>query len=335
MFGLLRQRRPTAVFDRSPRGRGRFGVLLTHLQQVARYLRCVMRRRSGVVLYVALSGGWGQAVDFAYLLFARIFCCQIFVHHHSFSYFNRVRPINRLVFTMLRRADHIVLSEGMGRALAERYGIPSKRIRTLSNAAFFQPAETLEGRPGGLEEPISIGFNSNITLAKGFMDFFEVLKGLSAQGVSYRACIAGAMTESACGAFEQLLRDCPHVRYLGAVEGEAQLAFYRSLDVLLFPSRYVNEAEPLVLHEAMQQSVHVIACGRGSIPEMLANDAGIVLSPQEFVELGVAQISAWVRQPELLRRAQERSLVQAQRLQREAADRLEQTLSAIVDAKLF
>ena len=55
--------------------------------------------------------------------------------------------------------------------------------------------------------------------------------------------------------------------------GSTRSAFIGSLDIFLFPTNYANEAEPLVIYEAMRRGVYVIACDRGAISEMLLNGA--------------------------------------------------------------
>jgi len=64
------------------------------------------------------------------------------------------------------------------------------------------------------------------------------------------------------------------------------------VDVLLFPTDYANEAEPLVIHEAIRSGAHVIACERGAIPDILSNGAGLVV-PRRFS--GRPQSASFVR----------------------------------------
>ena len=69
-----------------------------------------------------------------------------------------------------------------------------------------------------------------------------------------------------------------HVRvidYVGPRYGRDKDAFYDSIDVLVFPTQ--NEAEPLVVHEAIERGVPVIAYGSGAIPEIINSDCGRVV----------------------------------------------------------
>ncbi len=62
------------------------------------------------------------------------------------------------------------------------------------------------------------------------------------------------MTPAVEPEFRKLLEAAGYASYLGPIYGDAKTAFYGNLDVLLFPSNYVNEAEPLVIHEACERA---------------------------------------------------------------------------------
>lgn len=290
MLELCQQGAAVSVFDRTPRG-GRFQGLMNQLLRPLRYLAwSVWRPRA--VFYLGLSGGNGQWFDLPYALIARLFAGRIFVHHHSFAYIRRPRPINRILFAVLSKAQHIVLSAGMGRSLAQTYGLKAERVTVLSNAALFPAmAHAAKSRDAALPS-LRIGFLSNITLEKGIAEFFLVLDALKHAKVPYRASVAGPVAENARPKFDQLLTRAADTRYLGALYGDAKEAFYDELDVLLFPTKYANEAEPLVIHEAMRHGVYTLACDRGAIAETLEGGAGEVFADTEFV----ASAARWLAQ---------------------------------------
>ena len=118
----------------------------------------------------------------------------------------------------------------------------------------------------------------------------------------------------ALSCFQRLLAGAVDVDYLGPVYGEAKRDFYQRLDILLFPTRYINEAEPLVIHEAIRSGVHVMACARGAIGEVLSNGAGLVFEQEVFVAEAVAAIRALDADRAALASAQRLSFEQARRL---------------------
>lgn len=328
MLQRLRARSSVQVFDRAPR----HNALRHQLRQLSgpfRYFATCLRVRRGSI-YLGLSGGLGQAFDAVYLLFARVSGQRMFVHHHSFAYVNSASPLNRLLFAVARNAVHVVLSAKMGAQLACRYGIHANRIRVLSNAAFFASPAQFVAERSPAHGPLRIGFLSNISFEKGIDEFFQVLEQLRDKQVAYNAVIAGPVAPEAQDEFERSLARAPQTAYIGAVYAEAKTQFFRGIQVLLFPTKYVNEAEPLVIHEALRSSVYVVACDRGAIAEVLQNRAGLALQSENFVEQAASHLAQLQSDQLVLEAARRAAHDQATRIQRAATSQLELLLDEIV-----
>lgn len=322
MLERLRAKSVVTVFDRAPRTMSGFAARLRPLINLVRYCIWCASSKEGD-LYVGLSGGLGQIVDWPYILIARAFRRRIFIHHHTFSYINAPSMLNKCLFSLLRQETHIVLSRRMRSELSRIYRLDSSKVRVISNAAFYDATDGNPPARGDDSAPIHLGFLSNITFEKGFVEFFGVLTELKRKGIEYRAHIAGPLSPAARERFDELLASSSNVVYAGPVYGEAKAQFYRELDIFLFPTSYVNEAEPLVVYEAMRSAVHVIACDRGAIAEMLANGAGLVFARDAVVEAAAAHIAKFSRDRSALVRAQELSYQQARRIRSAARVELE------------
>jgi glycosyltransferase involved in cell wall biosynthesis len=99
-------------------------------------------------------------------------------------------------------------------------------------------------------------------------------------------------------AVRERLRTLPQVEYVGPQYGAAKDAFYEGIDVLIFPTRYENETEGIVNHEAMSRGIPVIAYGRGCIPEIVGADCGLVIDPAEpFVPAALTKLENWLADP--------------------------------------
>ena len=328
MLDRLRKRMPVAVFNRAPNLRAPAYGILQQLANSARFFGLCLGRRE-VVLYLALSGGRGQLVDLIYVLISRLFGRQIFVHHHSFVYINSPSWLNRCFFSLVRNAAHIVLSPNMGESLTRVYGLSAGAVRVVSNAAFF---ETDDGHARATDDdtaPLQLGFLSNITFEKGIVEFFEVLAALKRRGVDYRAHIAGPVSPEAQQTFQQLLGSTAQVNYAGPLYGEEKERFYRQLDLFLFPTRYANEAEPLVIYEALRRGVHVIACDRGAIAEMLREGAGLVFPREKMVEAAADHIENFSKDRRALFSARCLSMQRAQRIRSTSKTSLENLVSCM------
>ena len=300
------------IFDRTPRDDNVVLKRVRQLLQPFRYMAWCLKGRD-LSLYLALSGGHGQIFDWPYVMIAKIFGSRIFIHHHSFAYLNSPNIFNRVLLAMVRKETHIVLSEGMGLALANTYKLDSNLVKVVSNAAFYAPMNPRARAETDSCSAIRLGFLSNITFEKGFVEFFEVLSELKKRGVAFQAMIAGPVSPDAAARFSQLLSSSSDTVYLGPIYGGTKERFYDQLDVFLFPTHYANEAEPLVIHEALRSGVQVIACDRGAIAEMLSNGAGLVFTREDFAQSAALHIERLSRDRAKLRIAQRLSLEQFQR----------------------
>jgi glycosyltransferase involved in cell wall biosynthesis len=128
-----------------------------------------------------------------------------------------------------------------------------------------------------------VGANEGFFL---FVGRLEKLKGLQTilpilrRRPDLRLVVAGA------GTYERELhrqaRDCPNVRFLGAVRGDALRRLYAEAVALVVPS-LTYEIGPLVVLEAFSQGTPVVARRIGAIPEIV--EAGVrgetFTSPEE------------------------------------------------------
>jgi glycosyltransferase involved in cell wall biosynthesis len=327
---LLRARSNVSVFNRAPRIDGGLVGRLRPLANLINFCVWCIRKTNGD-LYVGLSGGLGQIVDWPYILIGKTFRRRVFIHHHSFAYINAPSILNKVLFSSLREETHIVLSQRMRSELIRIYRLNPFKVKVVSNAAFYEAGTE---NPGTLSigVPIRLGYLSAVSFEKGIAEFFAVLAELKRVGIPYRGYIAGPLTAPMQTEFDRLLASSSDVSYLGPIYGEAKDEFYGNLDVLLFPSDYANEAEPLVIHEALRSGVHVIACERGAIAEMLAHGAGVVCAKPLFAATAVSQIRNFTGDPASLRSARRLSLEQARRMRDTGVAELGAVLDEMADS---
>jgi len=275
---------PVNVFDVAPRS-GRWHLL----KLVMQFVGAAFRARDGV-LYLPLSGGLRQFVDACFAGVALLFGFRVFVHHHSFAYLNQQPFYARVVLRLLRKSVHIVLCNRMGEMLANQYAIHHSNVRVISNAAFLGDI----GKPDTnvhCKEKLVLGFLSNITAAKGCFDFIDLLKAATAQGLAVEGVMAGPVQVEIQVAFDEAVRGAGCIKHVGPVYGEEKNDFFSKVDVLVFPTRYANEAEPVTIWEAMGAGVPVISLSRGCINGMVTNEVGWVIQDSDrFVEEGLEKI---------------------------------------------
>ncbi len=143
------------------------------------YALGVSRSPAGV-LYVGLSGGWGQAYEICFVALAKVFKFSVFLHHHSFAYLHTAKDLTRLlVWVAGKEARHVVLCERMAIALRRHYG-EGMLVRVVSNAALIAPS--VAGNAKQREALRSLGFLSNISREKGVFLFIGIVEELHRRG---------------------------------------------------------------------------------------------------------------------------------------------------------
>jgi glycosyltransferase involved in cell wall biosynthesis len=225
--------------------------------------------------YLGLSGGERQLLDILFIALARLFRWRLVVHHHNFSYINSFSFLTYLFIKVSgRRATHVTLSKAMGQKLRDRYS-DARKVITLSNLSLGELPPGLNNRQG---PPLVIGYLSNITIEKGFDRFLKILETVASAGLPVRAVVGGPFGDETCQNILELAiaRRIP-VRYLGPIYGAAKQAFFDEIDLFIFPTSYVNEAEPFVVIEAIAAGVPVVSSARGCIPELLSGGAGFIV----------------------------------------------------------
>ncbi|MAR92624.1 MAG: hypothetical protein CML06_17345 [Pseudomonadales bacterium] len=260
-------------------------------------------------VYRSVNGGIGQAFDIFYLAFCRLLGARLYIHHHSYSYINRPSRlfafINRIAGP---RTVHIVLGEDMKLKLSQLYAIPLNRIRVQSNLAFFTMGDRQPETD--TKDAIIIGHLANLTFDKGLDTFVEVCYRLAEMKVRFRAYIAGPTQDAQVKALvEQVTQDLPEsVHYIGPLYGEQKDDFYQQLDVFVFPTKYVNEAEPLVLYEAATHGAMLVGTRRGCMQQVIDSLGGHSFQEDESLAASIAGL--------LQQAQQQQAFAQHQRLAR-------------------
>jgi glycosyltransferase involved in cell wall biosynthesis len=229
------------------------------------------------ICYFTAEGGLGLIYSVMIAGWARLFRFRIYIHHHSFSYIVRRWQLMKLLLAWSgAEAVHICLSSGMAQDLANRYGRPIHSL-VLSNAGFVDtvPSQSLSPQ----RKEITIGLLSNLTADKGLYEFIKIVRLAKQRALPIRGVLAGPVVlESDRIAVQSLIRELgEYLDYRGPVYDGEKARFFREIDVFVFFTTYLNEAQPTVLFEAMAHGIPVISYDRGCIRSQVA-DGGHVFS---------------------------------------------------------
>jgi glycosyltransferase involved in cell wall biosynthesis len=283
-------------------------------------------------LYFCIAGGSGVYYDIALAALARLLGYRFAIHHHSFTYVNRRDRRTALLFRLCgHRALHICLCPTMAARLKARYGAVA-RAAIFSNAALMEAGAE---KPANSAGPLTLGHFGNLSRVKGLDTVIALFRDLRAGGAPVRLALAGppagpAEARLIAAAQAEFAAD---LDYRGALYGEEKSAFFRGLDVFLFPSRYANEAQPLVLFEAMAAGVPVIAACRGCIGDDVTPESGLVVAEEgAYARAAAAQIGRWLEDRASLHAASDaarRRLIHLRRMARCEVDRIVGNITGI------
>jgi glycosyltransferase involved in cell wall biosynthesis len=253
-------------------------------------------------LFLSLAGGYGQLFEIPFLFLARMSHQQIFIHHHSFSYLNNKKKHAEILIKISgTNVKHLALCDDMAIKLSQLYGIDENNILTLSNAAFL--ANNSFGQLYSRDKLTTVGFISNICFDKGIRDFLDVAEVFELSMSDVQFVVAGPFINSTVKDYViERINKSKNVQYCGPKYGDEKKQFFEEMDVLLFPTKYVNEAEPVTIFEALSFASPVIAFQRGCIKGMLADGGGMAVPfDEDFVSHSVACLSEWIKSPATFR----------------------------------
>ncbi len=276
-----------------------------HLKRVLAHARAVLlivnERNSARLLYVGGAGGAGLWYQFFVVAAASMFGYRIFFHHHSFSYIRDPRLVMYLIARLpLHGGSHIFLTDGMASSFLGRYKC-SQEVEVFTNSTFLHFRSDVTPRTPPARGEIVLGHLSNLSFEKGLGVVLETIGEVRRAGINARLDLAGPLADAeAREVLEATLRhNDTAVRYIGALEPSDVPYYLSEIDLFLFPSTYRNEAEPLVVLEAIHMNVPVVAFDVGCLRDTIGS-AGICVPPGvSFAEavIRVASILAAVDDP--------------------------------------
>jgi glycosyltransferase involved in cell wall biosynthesis len=140
------------------------------------------------------------------------------------------------------------------------------------------PLDTPRDNSRELNAELRVVFLSNLIPEKGVDEFLDLARSFNRMGPDAEFIAAGAPAH-ACQ-LDELRQSAPeNARIMGPADTEQKWDLLSNSDLIVFPSRYPFEAQPLVLVEAMAMGLPCVAYGIGGIPDLITAESGIVVKP--------------------------------------------------------
>lgn len=284
--------------------RGLVWTLVKHAKLSFALLRAALAGGGRGSLYFVPDAQMGLLLNLIEAPLMRLGFSKIILHHHVFSYSHHRDWRMALWLKILGpKAHHIVLGQSMRARIEALYG--SSSVHVLGNAAFIDAPDRAAPR-SALKR---LGFLGNITREKGIELVLATASLALAQSPELTLDIAGPIQDPDLRAeVEAFCAQDPARRlWRGSVQGAEKAEFLASIDVLLFPTLYANEALPLTIYEALSNASPALAIGRGCIPDQLAG-SDWVLPEAEFAPNAAQILAGWAADPAQFRAASARAL---------------------------
>ena len=241
-------------------------------------------RKCQVVYLQIAQSRWGFIRDAIIILIARINRCRVVAHLHGGGYAEFYSslppPIRGLIRFTLRHIDRlIVLSDGLRSNFAFMGEDYVERLRVVPNATPV-PIGAPKQAP---HESLRLLYLSNLLVEKGYFDCIDALPHIQRMlpDTKIELVLAGAFLLGAddYDSVEALMIETrkrvrymgleKHVRFAGVVTDDKKVALLDESDLLLLPSYYRNEGQPISVIEGLARGTPVIVTAWRGIPEIL------------------------------------------------------------------
>lgn len=267
MVGRLGKLTTVYIINTSPGSVNR--GLRYHLLKTSRAIRGLAnlvnyRFRRVTALYASVDDRWGGLWTIMFIAIARLTGMMITLHHHSYYYIVHPTMIMRIMVALAGpSARHVTLCDEMTQDFGRLYP-RAKHFFAAPNSVASPPAR--DSVSSVREHGLTLGLLSNLTEEKGLFEFITIFERSLASGVAQNAILAGPVDPGVLERLNHKLTEHgDRIKWVGAVSGETKEAFFESIDVFLFPTKYRTESFGLVLLEALVRGVPVIAPERGCV----------------------------------------------------------------------
>lgn len=249
---------------------GKVGVrkLIQFIQLLYQIRKEVKKLKPQLVYVTPNACGGAFYKDFVVVQLLKAMGCKVVAHYHNKGVATRQnhKPDKWLYRQFFKGIQIILLAEPLY-ADMQRF-VKREQVLFCPNGIPESSPTNKAPQKGSLPH---IFFLSNLLIDKGVLTLLDACKQLKEQGYVFQCVFVGG--ETADMNAECFKRECEQrgitdcVTYHGRKYGEEKLTFFQQADIFVLPT--FNECFPLVLLEAMEQSLPCISSAIGGTPEIV------------------------------------------------------------------
>lgn len=216
-------------------------------------------------LYIVADSRYGLLLTLIVCVLARLRRHPLILHHHVYRYVHQQSSLMSFIVGWSHPDTiHVMLCDEMANRFRGRY--PAARTAVVNNAALLQPL--LGSPPNRMPgKRLRIGMIGALTVEKGVDTAFDLAARCANGGLDVELVLAGNPARIP----ERPKGEAVNCDRRGFVHGPTKSQFFSDIDLLVLPTRYANEAQPLVILEALRQGTRVLASPLGCIASLAAN----------------------------------------------------------------
>lgn len=260
--------------------------------------------RDVTVLHVNLGQSSFSMIRDGLAVFLALVCfpgCRLILslHGNNLSSWG-ILDVRRLgLSSILQLADGITVLGYRQASTLISWGKPGRRIIKVNNRCDLPPISITSLREKHRARTCTILFLGSLIPDKGYVRFLEAIKVLDEKRISgIRGILCGKFLDSISSAeefesTEYIDRICQSVNantrnsieWIKGASGTPKLQILRESNIVVFPSLYKTEAQPIVLIEAMSQGCAILSSRIGVISEMFSKGDVVWLETASAAEV--------------------------------------------------
>lgn len=251
-------------------------VIITWFNLLAKLLH----QKPDLCYYALTTTGSAFYKDVLMIALLQFFRVKIVYHIHNKGMVQaRKRKLNNRLYRFVFKNAYVILLSRHLYNEVEPY-VPEGQLFCCPNGV--KDCESGSANPNlSDDKSFNILFLSNLMKEKGVFVLLDACSILRNKGLSFHCDFVGGEGDISAKEFEAHVRERgleKQVKYLGKRYGQLKDKSFEQADVFVLPSQ--RDCFPLVVLEAMQHSLPVIATYEGGIPDMVdVEDTGFLFSP--------------------------------------------------------
>ena len=279
-------------------------------------------------------GNMSVFLDYIFLLVIQTMHPSLIVGHlhgNEIFCYEKLELLRRIFAQNLKMCDQLIcLNSYQKDQLASVFQIENcSVVPNFSNLGLTQNELETTIYDFHLRDGLNVMYFSNLMVEKGILDFIDVA-AMAGDGIQF-SVFGKPLKEGVPDAVKirKRLDVLPaNTRYFGPVYGEDRLSAWKTIDVILFPSTYATEAQPLVIIEAMSMGIIPIVYDRPYASDLIPRqgDAGVRVQDRALKDI-VVLLHRLRDDPKLVIRMRRAAWTSAQNFSR---DNFEETIATLM-----